>query len=165
MSWEQEYCEMVNELMHKDGEPSPLWVLALGLCGEAAEVSVASNTAYDDDFQASHAVLPELGDVLWYVTAITIRLGMRQGRAHATALDMTMYEAAGLIADVVKKDAWHGKPLDPTKVGAYLETIISAIRGHARCYGLTLEGIARLNMKKLRARYPGGVFAEGGGVR
>jgi NTP pyrophosphatase (non-canonical NTP hydrolase) len=166
MSWQQEYSEMVNELMHKDGEPSPLWVLALGLCGEASEVSTAFYATYDTDAAANAAIVLELGDLLWYTTAMMIRLGMSPARhVEAPTINLTACEAAGTIADMVKKNTWHGKPLDPTKVDTHLQAILNYIRDHAERCEKTLEDVARLNMKKLRARYPGGVFTEGGGVR
>lgn len=71
---------------------------------------------------------------------------------------------AGEVADLVKKDAWHGKPLDNARLADELGDVLWYVADIARARGLSLDDIAHGNLVKLRRRYPDG-FTVGGGVR
>ena len=71
---------------------------------------------------------------------------------------------AGEVANLVKKEAWHGKPMDLEKLTSELGDVLWYVADLASHYGLSLETIAAGNVDKLRARYPEG-FVLGGGKR
>lgn len=71
---------------------------------------------------------------------------------------------AGEVADMVKKAAWHGKPLDLTKLQSELGDVLWYVADLATACGLSLEEIAAGNVAKLERRYPHG-FTIGGGIR
>jgi NTP pyrophosphatase (non-canonical NTP hydrolase) len=66
-----------------DAYPCDIWYYVLGLIGDVGEVAERVRTAYRDDAgrtllpstPAYQAIMTELGDVLWYVNAIAVKLG------------------------------------------------------------------------------------------
>lgn len=71
---------------------------------------------------------------------------------------------AGEVADMVKKAAWHGKPLDPSAMQQELGDVLWYLAELATTLGFSLDAIAAVNLEKLQRRYPDG-FRVGGGVR
>lgn len=93
--------------------------------------------------------------------------------AHAPGLDesqrllvqtLGLCGEAGEVADLVKKDAWHGKPLTNERLADELGDVLWYLADIARSRGIPLEDVAYGNIAKLRARYPHG-FVVGGGER
>lgn len=93
--------------------------------------------------------------------------------AHAPGLDesqrllvqtLGLCGEAGEVADLVKKDAWHGKPLSDDVLAEELGDVLWYLADIARARGLSLTAIAEGNIAKLARRYPRG-FERGGGVR
>lgn len=152
----------------KDGVEMPLSLLALGLCGEAAEVAEATHP------WRLNEVLLELGDCFWYAIAIAQHTDCAAGTTReavqlspddgeATSHDLMIF--AGKAADRIKKSAWHGKPLDLDALTDELCAVTDCLEDIGKSYGFSRDDIGRANMAKLDARYPGGKFVEGGGVR
>lgn len=71
---------------------------------------------------------------------------------------------AGEVADLVKKDAWHGQPLTDERLCDELGDVLWYLADVARARGIDLELVAARNIAKLERRYPDG-FVVGGGVR
>lgn len=71
---------------------------------------------------------------------------------------------AGEVAELLKKVHYHGKTWDNDDMAKELGDMLWYLSAAARCCGTTLADIARLNVEKLKARYPDG-FVMGGGVR
>lgn len=71
---------------------------------------------------------------------------------------------AGRIADAVKKDEYHKRPVDRAAMLKELGDVLWYTAALATDYGFTLEDVARANVVKLKARYPQG-FVHGGGQR
>jgi NTP pyrophosphatase (non-canonical NTP hydrolase) len=65
---------------------------------------------------------------------------------------------------MVKKAAWHGKPIDPATMQDELGDVLWYLADIASHLGLSLDDIAAGNIDKLHRRYPDG-FVVGGGVR
>ena len=63
---------------------------------------------------------------------------------------------AGEVADLLKKHLGHGHPLDRDKAAKELGDVLWYVAALANRLGFSLEEIARLNVAKLRARYPEG---------
>lgn len=70
----------------------------------------------------------------------------------------------GEVCDMVKKDLFHGVPMDPDKMLKELGDVLYYLARTADYYDFTLEEVARVNNIKLAKRYPKG-FVEGGGIR
>lgn len=70
----------------------------------------------------------------------------------------------GEFVEMVKKEAFHGKPLDVDAAGKELGDVLWYLSLAAESLGLKLSAIAAGNIGKLRARYPDG-FVHGGGNR
>lgn len=69
---------------------------------------------------------------------------------------------AGEVAELIKKWAWHGKPLSPDVLGDELADCLWYISDLASAVGLNLDDVAARNIHKLALRYPNGFTADGG---
>jgi NTP pyrophosphatase (non-canonical NTP hydrolase) len=67
---------------------------------------------------------------------------------------------AGEVADIIKKEFFHGHPRDPQRIKDELGDVLHYIAICAWSYGLTLEEVADFNIEKLKLRYPNGFEAE-----
>lgn len=63
---------------------------------------------------------------------------------------------AGEVADLIKKELYHGHPADVAKIKSELGDVLWYVAALCRCYGLTLTDVAEQNIAKLEARYPAG---------
>jgi len=66
---------------------------------------------------------------------------------------------AGEVADLVKKEAFHGHETNLDEIRKELGDVMHYVSGLATLYGLKLEDVAQGNIDKLRKRYPDG-FSE-----
>lgn len=66
----------------------------------------------------------------------------------------------GEVADLIKKAEYHGHVLKPVEVAKELGDLLWYIATMADGIGWTLSDVARLNVEKLRARYPDGFDQE-----
>jgi NTP pyrophosphatase (non-canonical NTP hydrolase) len=67
---------------------------------------------------------------------------------------------AGEVADLIKKWAFHGHPMDDEKLKKELGDVLWYIAGVATAAGITLEEVATANIAKLLARYPDGFSSK-----
>jgi NTP pyrophosphatase (non-canonical NTP hydrolase) len=67
---------------------------------------------------------------------------------------------AGEVADLIKKEFFHGHTPDREKLKKELGDVLWYIAMLARARGLTLSEVADANIAKLRARYPDGFSKE-----
>lgn len=169
--WTEDYAVEVarTACVYDDDKKLALAVFALGLAGEAAEVAEA---VYQDEHDsdtivlADDAIFYELGDVLWYVTALAGVAGLRLAdllsgkpipvERDDVALAACLMVSAGKVADYVKKVVGHGKDLSQDKLLTDLKVVVTAVKVMAEDRGSSLCEVARGNVRKLRARYPNG---------
>lgn len=144
------------------GAQTEMCIRALGLCGELVELKDAIHGADD-------TTIKEGGDVLWYAATLADMFaldGAKLGVIDIEDFDMVDFgrlspvyiveraqDAAGKLAELIKKHVGHGKPADPIKVAGLLSTVVSAVNAVMPC-GMGL--VAQANIAKLRARYPAG---------
>jgi NTP pyrophosphatase (non-canonical NTP hydrolase) len=88
-------------------------------------------------------------------------LGWREA-ACESALGIT--GEAGEVADLLKKQLFHGKAENADALCEELGDVLWYVANLARLHGLSLSEVAAFNLRKLRKRYPDG-FVLGGGVR
>ena len=89
---------------------------------------------------------------------VTLNMGLNPAeRASMTALGLT--GESGEVADIVKKDLYHGHDIDKYALDKELGDVLWYLATLATTYGLNLEDIAQHNIDKLKARYPEG-FSE-----
>lgn len=187
-----DYSDAIRPLFYKDGEHIPNTIAALGLAGEAAEVTALfeefgarfESLTIEDIKEFGEKLTLELGDTLWYVAALLDNLGYdcsevddllcehedfgplldQLGGFNPNRLAANLSMHAGLAADIIKKAEWHGKELDVSALLAALCNVTVTLGEIGNRNGVTLGDITKANVEKLAKRYPGG-FVEGGGVR
>lgn len=67
---------------------------------------------------------------------------------------------AGEVADQIKKALFHGHALDEEELAYELGDILWYVAQAANALGYGLDEIARMNIEKLRRRYPEGFSSE-----
>ena len=67
---------------------------------------------------------------------------------------------AGEIADYIKKVEFHKHTFRPEQMTEELGDLMWYIAALCEIYGLSLEGVAQMNIAKLRDRYPNGFTVE-----
>jgi NTP pyrophosphatase (non-canonical NTP hydrolase) len=93
-------------------------------------------------------------------------LATRTGRPDLSREELLAMTALGLggesgeVIDMIKKHLFHGHDLDQDKISKELGDVFWYIAAMAAVCGLTLEDIAKKNVAKLEARYPGGFSVE-----
>lgn len=147
----EEYAIEVRRTMPQRNDDLQLAVYVLGLVGEAGELDNALESL---DLYVSREnldrLLKEAGDCYWYAFAIANSCGVTLD-AHAPSNELPVLIAAQL-AEYFKKYLGHGEPLDVGIVRTALCAFLSALPTMA---GDEAE-IMRLNVEKLRKRYPEG---------
>ena len=94
------------------------------------------------------------------------RDAMRTAGAALRAEDGLVLSALGLngeageYSELVKKNVYHGHPLDIDKAAKELGDVLWYIARAAEAIGVPLSEIAARNIEKLRARYPDGFSSE-----
>lgn len=91
-------------------------------------------------------------------------LGLVGEWGEVDALIQSVRGAPLRIAERIKKDIYHRRPIDPQQLADELGDILWYLSSLATDYDLSLAKIAQANVAKLRARYPDG-FVTGGGIR
>lgn len=77
-----------------------------------------------------------------------------------TILALGLCGEAGEVGELVKKDAGHGHPAEPSKIAKELGDVLWYLAVLAREYGYDLSLIAKMNNEKLATRYAGGFSTE-----
>jgi NTP pyrophosphatase (non-canonical NTP hydrolase) len=78
------------------------------------------------------------------------------GNCSLAVLGLGISGEAGEVADLIKKYIGHGHPLDHVKLARELGDVLWYVAVMAEEIGLSLDGVAILNIAKLQARYPDG---------
>lgn len=71
-----------------------------------------------------------------------------------------MSAEAGEFADVLKKHLYHGHPIGTEQMIEEAGDVLWYVALAAKALGVTLEGLAQHNIKKLEKRYPDGFDPE-----
>ena len=71
-----------------------------------------------------------------------------------------MSAEAGEFADVLKKHLYHGHPMGTEQMIEEAGDVLWYVALAAKALGVTLEGLAQHNIKKLEKRYPDGFDPE-----
>lgn len=148
-----EYRDFVRKMSTKpDGSTMPLYVAALGLAGELREVDLARRGLDGQE------LLLELGDLLFYVTAVAEGLGVSDadltdfadGDMRAPASQGGAWLAVGELCEFAKKAAWHSAPSRANTINCIYNLVLFV---RAFC---DLPFAQAANVAKLTARHPKG---------
>lgn len=88
---------------------------------------------------------------------------LRTANAHANLLGlgaMGLAGESGEVVDLIKKHLYHDAILDRDKMIKELGDVRWYIEVLCHCIGVTLEEVEKVNIEKLRKRYPNGFNAE-----
>jgi NTP pyrophosphatase (non-canonical NTP hydrolase) len=146
------------------GHDLEMCIRALGLCGEIEEYKAVVFDALLEP------IVKEAGDVMWYVAALADAFNMtgahlaiddlhsfgayQQRKFVAGSLALArMTSAAGILAELVKKQVGHKKPANRDLVADLLRDVLAQL---AQTNMVSMSTIAATNVAKLRARYPAG---------
>lgn len=77
-----------------------------------------------------------------------------------TNVALGMCAEAGEFADVLKKYLYHGHPMGAEQMIEEAGDVLWYVALAAEALGVTLEGLAQRNIKKLEKRYPDGFDPE-----
>lgn len=143
--------------------------LALGLAGEASEIGeLVTKMGLQGEWIHLDDIRHELGDVLWYDAMLTAELGLSttaDAPAGSDAVPMSslaalldLVQAAGQVAEVVKKAIRAEGPVAPEKVAPALAEVRQLIAVLGQGYGLSIEEIRAANIAKLAARFDTGTI-------
>lgn len=147
------------------------WYYGLGICGEAGELAekmLAPNVLAID-------VIRELGDVLWYVAALTRILNVNMDSLDGD-VDVCMSKdplnnamrvcvEAGKVADRVKKSYRDETELDVDAVSKDLARLMFYAACVGGALGATLSEVAQVNLDKLEDRLQRGTSKGSGDNR
>lgn len=145
---------------------------ALGLCGEAGEVSTSALSTWSprpDD------LLIECGDCLWYVAqmckALDISIASLSTECsdlqemHTTQATRVLYGSCARIADTVKKYVFHQRAFDRVEITVPLESVCAVLRYILEGRGYSLGQAFDANNQKLLKRHPNGFSAATANAR
>lgn len=146
------------------GERMPLEIAALGLAGEAAE---CVGCHYNSD-----ELWAEMGDCVFYITSLCEQLGVSDEdlTAHSVAIvrnfdetpqrvardcQLALPKLACHVAEMVKKQAWHGREYTTQRyaqeLGYMLRLVAYIAENVMHC---TLAQCIQANRTKLESRWP-----------
>lgn len=72
---------------------------------------------------------------------------------------------AGEIVEMIKKDLFHGRPLDSENLKKEVGDVLWYLAYVSKLHGFTLEDAATTNIEKLRKRYPNGFSVDAAAAR
>lgn len=75
---------------------------------------------------------------------------------HRMLLAMGLGGEAGEVLEIIKKEVGHGRMPNPAHMAEELGDVLWYLSELARLHGYTLSDVARMNVDKLRKRYPDG---------
>lgn len=82
--------------------------------------------------------------------------GTPEPQARKAMVGLGIAGEAGEVADLVKKELYHGHAPDPAKIADELGDVLWYVAICSSVYGLRLSEVAQGNVDKLRSRYPEG---------
>lgn len=136
----------------------------IGLAGEAGEIA----ELIVDSPHRKDKIADELGDAIWYITALCeklsfsfpkiVQLADREPFLYTTAkpLALRLCIHVGKAVDIVKKGIFHRHGLDRDTLELELINCMTFILGIAAEHELRLTKILKGNIKKLERRYKSG---------
>jgi len=77
-------------------------------------------------------------------------------RLSVAVLGLGIAGEAGEVTELIKKQVGHGHEPDPARLTKELGDVLWYLAMIADAYGTNLDDVARINLAKLRARYPDG---------
>ncbi len=138
---------------------------ALGICGEAAEVSRAV------EWGSNAELLEESGDSVWYVAQMCKAHGESIADISPLVVDWNedrslqeLWDHSGSVADMTKKLVFHKKPISSIVFFDSLQAIVTALNSLLGFYGWTITDACEHNNQKLLKRHANGFSHESANV-
>lgn len=105
-------------------------------------------------------VREEIGDILWYVSAVTRsekwKIELKEFEKTDSIFDSTIYliVASGQLVDIVKKGIFYSREPDVNLIREIIEFILEIIIKMCGFYDWDIREIMAENISKLKQRYP-----------
>jgi NTP pyrophosphatase (non-canonical NTP hydrolase) len=136
----------------------------LGIVGEVSEFDEAFGKCFEDPENSEEtktAVVKEFGDIWWYVALLAKSMHWDFGAlvaSAATIADMITDDEIRLkpheVSEPLKKWLFYGKPIVNDALQGAVANLMANATAMAGRLGIDIEEAHRLNIEKLRARFP-----------
>lgn len=147
-----EYQMLATRTMNSDHGRYALANYALGLVGEYAELELELSSVPGEDSGAQwYDTLRELGDVLWYMSALCTHLGLGMNYVFSESRRADVWHPSQ-IAELVKKHVFHGRE----KHNEIREALMGLAHELKRTQGRLIDAAMTANIEKLKRRHPDG---------
>lgn len=171
------HTELVSALA-KDGadilktltpEKCHLLHMAVGVAGEAGELSECTNVEWDSETLDVENLIEELGDTHFYIEGL-VQAGVgikytqveyyEESKTKAEYLSQCIFECGSQVLDFVKKHVIYNKELPVDDINKSLEKLSFYVSILYSRYNLTHEQVLQANINKLKVRYEGLTYSD-----
>ena len=155
-----QYQTLAVKTLKKDDYVRTLLHCVMGMVGEAGELIQLHHTNTEER-------IGEVGDCMWYAACLAYTLDLKfdivmvaakMYRPDKCIADVQLLIHGCAMTDLLKKTVFYGKTLDTGALTAMLHKYVNGLQRVCWNLGFAPLSVAKINIKKLEARYGGGAF-------